>query len=94
MLNGGMFNHDDLRIGCRSIADGQYEITSSYGRNWESFYYISVILDLHAYGPPYTLLLTKGHMFLRTYEGTRDEEEYMYTDGSSTDDNSSDGDYS
>ena len=33
-------------------------------------------------------------MFLRPDKGTRGEEEYMYTDGSSTDDNSSDEDYS
>ena len=33
-------------------------------------------------------------MILRPDKGTRDEEEYVYTDGSSTDDNSSHEDYS
>ena len=93
ILNGGIFNHDDLHI-VLSILQGDYEVASSNGRNQESFYHILVILGQNPYGPPYTLLLMKGHMLLRPDEGTRGDGEYMDTDSSSTDDDSSDGDYS
>ena len=56
ILNGGMFNDDDLPIQCRSVLNGEYEVALSYGRNWESFYHISVILDLDPYAP-YTLAI-------------------------------------
>ena len=93
MVNGDIFNDDDLPVDYGSVLDGHYGITLSYGRKRVSFYCISVILDLYPYGPQYTLLLTKCHAFLRTNEGAGDEE-YKYTDDSSTEDDSSDDNYS
>ena len=37
ILNGGIVNHDDIPIEFRSILEGEYEVTSSYGRNQENF---------------------------------------------------------
>ena len=93
MFNGDMFDDGDLPVEYGGVLDGHYEITLSYGRNRVSFYCISVVLDPDPYGPCYTLLLTKGHAFLRTKEGTGDGE-YMYANDSSTEDDSSDENYS
>ena len=94
MLNGDLFDDDDLNVGCRSVLDQYHEVATSYGRNRTMFYCISVSVDLDPYSPQYTLLHTEGHAFLRTYEGAGDEEEYMYTNDLLTDDDSSDEDYS
>ena len=94
ILNVGIFNHDDLPTEWRSILEGEYEVTSSYRRNWESLYHISVVLGWNPYGPPYTLIFTKGHMLLRQEKGTGGVGEYINPDGSSTDECSFDEDYS
>ena len=91
ILNGGIFNHDDISIEFRSILEGEYELASSCGRDWVSFSHISVILDQNPYGHAFTLLLAERHMLLRTDEDTG---EYMDTDGSLADGHSSDEDYS
>ena len=36
ILNGGIFNHDDIPIEFRSILEGEYELTLSCGRDWVS----------------------------------------------------------
>ena len=91
ILNGGIFNHDDIPIEFRSILEGEYELTLSCGRDWVRFSHISVILDQNPYGHPYTLHLTERCISLRPDEGTG---EYMDTDGSLTNGHSSDEDYS
>ena len=64
-----------------SLLDAGVSLTDSMKspsvwRKIVSFYCRSVILDLDPYEPHYTLLLTKGHAFWRTYKGAGDEEEY------------------
>ena len=51
MLNGDMFDDDDLPVGCRSVLDGHYEITLSYGRNRAIFFCILLILNPDPYAP-------------------------------------------
>ena len=89
ILNGGIFNHDDILIECRNILEGEYELTSSCGEDW--FSYLSVIMDHTPHGHPFTLLLTERCLLVRPVEGNRDE---MVTDGSLTHGHSSDEDYS
>ena len=90
ILNGGIFNHDDIPIEFRSILDGEYELTSSCGEDWVNFSYLTVIMDQSPHGYPFTLLLTERHMLVRPGKGNR---EGMDTDGSLTDRQSSDEDY-
>ena len=49
MLNGDLFDDDDLPVGCRSVLDHYYEVAMSYGRNRMTFYCMSVIVDLDPY---------------------------------------------
>ena len=91
ILNGGIFNHDDIPIEFQSILEGEYEVTSSCGQDWVSFSHISVIMDQNPNVHPFTLLLTERCMLLRPDEGTRED---VDTNGSLTDGHSSDEDYS
>ena len=91
ILNGGIFNHNDIPIECRNILEGEYELTSSCGEDWVSFSYLSVIMDHTPHGHPFTLLLTERNLLVRPAEGNRGE---MDIDGSLTDGHSSDEDYS
>ena len=47
ILNGGIFNHDDIPIEFRNILEGEYELTSSCGED-----YLSVIMDQSPHGHP------------------------------------------
>ena len=91
ILNGGIFNHDDIPIEFRSILEGQYELTSSCGEDWVSFSYLSVIMDQNPHGHPFSLLLTERCQLVRPAKGNRED---MDTDGSLTNGQSSDEDYS
>ena len=91
ILNGSIFNQDDTPIEFRSILDQKYELTSSGGEDWVSFSYLSVIMDQNPHGHPFTLLLTEKHLLVRPAKGNRED---MDTDGSLTDGQSSDEDYS
>ena len=91
ILNGSIFNHDDIPIEFRSILDQKYELTSSGGEDWVSFSYLSVIMDQNPHGHPFTLLVTENHLLVRPAKGNRED---MDTDGSLTDGQSSDEDYS
>ena len=61
-------------------------------RRTSSIYWLS--WGWNPYGPAYTLLFTKRHMLSRPDEGTRDHGESIDTDCASTNDHSSDEDYS
>ena len=91
ILNGGIFNHDDFPIEFRSILEGQYELTSSCGEDWVSFSYLSVIMDQNPHGHPFSLLLTERCQLVGAAKGNRED---MDTDGSLTNGQSSDEDYS
>ena len=83
MLNGDIFNDDDLPIECRSVLEGEYEVALSYGRNQESFYNISCPRSESIWTSIHPSTYQAVHGF-RPDEGTRGEEEYMYADHSST----------
>ena len=82
ILNGGIFNHDDIPIEFRSILEGEYELTSSCGEDWVSFSYLSVIMDQNLHGCPFTLLLTERRLLVRQSltNGQSSDEDYSLTD--------------
>ena len=87
--NGGIFPIDDIPDDFRSIVEWEHEIELISGSDWESSFHVPAILNQTPTRPLYTLMLIMRDTWLQSGQGSR-----LFDNGYTTDDHSSDKDYS